>query len=236
MGLFNFFNTPKKSELNFVFNSPDHLRYENGVHVSGPHGNAPRAIKVEPNIAGGEGYTVTIYNTDGQYSVQMAPKQMKINFQDNSKVILKGYGVDSMGSSFADYGLTIVYTNKTIEKCILHMHDRKIDIHYLESNRKSTNENGIKEIELFLNQFKSLSRETKIELATKTDELNNLGVDYYEGGDLHKAILLYNKALEIYPINDDALKNLIICYKESNQLNKMIDAQIKLEYLRKIGL
>jgi tetratricopeptide (TPR) repeat protein len=236
MGLFNFFNAPKKSELNFVFNSPDHLRYENGVHVSGPHGNAPRAIKVEPNIAGGEGCTVTIYNTDGQYSVQMAPKQMKKTFQDNSKVMLKGYGVDSMGSSFADYGLTIEYANETIKKCILHMYDRKIDIHYLESNKNSINENGIKEIELFLNQFKSLSRENKIDLATKTDDLNNRGVDYYEGGDLHKAILFYNKALEIYPINDDALKNLIICYKESYQLNKMRDAQIKLEYLRKIGL
>lgn len=36
--------------LNFIFKSSDHLRYENGEHVSGPHGGARRAVKVEPNI------------------------------------------------------------------------------------------------------------------------------------------------------------------------------------------
>ena len=55
--------------LNFVFKSPDHIRYENGKHVSGPHGGAGRAVKVEPNISGGEGYTVTLYNLDGNHPV-----------------------------------------------------------------------------------------------------------------------------------------------------------------------
>ena len=34
--------------LNFIFKSSDHNRYENGILVSGPHGGAPREIKVEP--------------------------------------------------------------------------------------------------------------------------------------------------------------------------------------------
>jgi hypothetical protein len=118
--------------LKFVFHSSDHLRYENGRLVSGPHGGAPRAIKVEPNISGNEGYTVTMFNTDGGKAVvQMAPKQMKLVNSDNKKLELKGYGYDQMGSSFADYGLTVFINGQTIEKCILHMFDRGVDIEYL---------------------------------------------------------------------------------------------------------
>ena len=40
-------------KLDFVFKSSDHLRYENGRQVSGPHGGARRAVKVEPNLSGG---------------------------------------------------------------------------------------------------------------------------------------------------------------------------------------
>jgi hypothetical protein len=66
-----FFDKPNKSnmKLDFVFKSPDHIRYENGKHVSGPHGGAGRAIKVEPNINGGEGVSVTMYNLDGNHPV-----------------------------------------------------------------------------------------------------------------------------------------------------------------------
>lgn len=118
--------------LEFVFYSSDHLRYENGRHVSGPHGGAPRAIKVEPNITGNEGYTVTMFNTDGgQAVVQMTPKQMKLVKSDIKKIELRGYGYDQFGASFADYGLTIYLDKQHIEKCILHMYDRKVDIEYL---------------------------------------------------------------------------------------------------------
>jgi hypothetical protein len=122
--------------LNFVFKSSDHLRYQNGTHVSGPHGGARRAVKVEPNISGGEGYTVTLFNLDGnhplwQNNVQMAPKQMRIISQNEKKVVLRGYGHDIMGAPFSDYGLTIYLNKVNIEKCILHMHDRNVDIEYL---------------------------------------------------------------------------------------------------------
>ena len=125
-----------KKNLDFVFKSSDHLRYENGKHVSGPHGGARRAVKVEPNINGNEGQTVTMYNLDGnhpvwQNNVQMAPKQMKIVEEKIDKVVLRGYGRDSMGASFSDYGLTIHYQNDEVTKCILHMYDRNVDIEYL---------------------------------------------------------------------------------------------------------
>jgi len=63
--------------------------------------------------------------------VQMAPKQMKLIGVDNEKIQLKGYGQDAMGASFADYGLTIYHNDGNIEKCILHMFDRNVDIMYL---------------------------------------------------------------------------------------------------------
>jgi tetratricopeptide (TPR) repeat protein len=119
-------------ELEFVFHSSDHIRYENGKHVSGPHGSAPRAIKVEANISGNPGYTVTLFNTDGgQAVVQMAPKQMKLISAKNEKIVLRGYGTDSFGASFADYGLTVFHDDGQITKCIMHMHDRKVDIEYM---------------------------------------------------------------------------------------------------------
>lgn len=122
--------------LNFVFKSSDHLRYENGKHVSGPHGGAGRAVKVEPNINGGEGVSVTMYNLDGnhpvwQNNVQMAPKQMKVIDSNDNKIVLRGYGQDAMGASFSDYGLTINLKNGELFNCILHMHDRGVDIEYL---------------------------------------------------------------------------------------------------------
>lgn len=138
-------------ELNFTFKSSDHLRYENGVHVAGPHGGANRAVKVEPNIngcngyniQGGDGYIVTIYNLDGmhpawQNNVQMSPKPMRIVSQSVDKIVLRGYLVQAM-SPFGwidfngeDYGLTIYIQDEEVDKCVLHLHDRKIDLEYLK--------------------------------------------------------------------------------------------------------
>lgn len=137
--------------LDFVLKSPDHLRYENGKHVSGPHGGAGRAVKVEPNVNGcegydiesGDGYIVTVFNLDGnhplwQNNVQMTPKPMRIISQSSDKIILRGYPTRAM-SPFgwidfdgSDYGLTINIKNGQIENCILHMHDRNVDIEYLK--------------------------------------------------------------------------------------------------------
>ena len=79
-------------------------------------------------------------------------------------------------------------------------------------------------------------RHLKMDLAQQTNDLNNLGCDSHERNDIENAIIYYNKALAIYPINDDALKNLIVCYKETGNFEKMYEAKEKLEYLKKIGL
>lgn len=129
--------------LDFTFKSSDHIRYQNGIHVAGPHGSANRAIKVEPNIEGKEGYTVTIFNLDGIHpywgdNIQMSPKQMKIIENSAHKIVLRGYGADprAMGHPdglFSNYGISIYYNyDNEIEKIVLHLHDRGVDIEYLK--------------------------------------------------------------------------------------------------------
>lgn len=121
---------------NFIMYSSDHVRFQDGKHVSGPHGGAPRAIKIESNIFGGRGYTVTVYNMDGfenlgQNNIQMAPKQMKIIKSESAELVLRGFGYDVMGNSFEDYGISIHFMNNEVQKCTLHMYDRNVDIDYL---------------------------------------------------------------------------------------------------------
>lgn len=137
--------------LNFVFKSNDHLRYENGRQVSVAQTGVNRAIKVEPNIngcegyniKGGQGYIVTVYNLDGDHplwrnNVQMSPKPMIIISQSTDKIVLRGYPIQAM-SPFGwidfngkDYGLSIFLKNGDVYKCILHLHDRNVDIEYLK--------------------------------------------------------------------------------------------------------
>jgi tetratricopeptide (TPR) repeat protein len=201
--------------LNFIFKSYDHLRYENGRHVSGPHGGANRTVKVEPNISGGEGYTVTVYNLDGnhpvwQNNVQMSPKQMKVIQQTNDKIVLRGYGQDTLGSSFADYGLTVHMKNGAIEKCILHMFDRNVDIEYLKEKEQSVQ---------------------KISFDQIRDEFM-IGVDAINSQNYPKAIIAFNKTLNFLKINENTDKelesschyNLGEAYKNSNMLQEAINS------------
>lgn len=242
MGLFDFYKQKNEMNLNFIFNSSDHLRYENGKHISGPHGGASRAIKVEPNINGNEGCTVTIFNTDNQNVVQMAPKQMKVIQQTDDKIVLRGYGFDLMGAPFSDYGMTFLYKSGKIEKCVLHMHDRNVDIEYLKSEKDlpsnvTQKETGLSDIQSFVKKWNNETpMNTKISIAQKTDELNNIGCDYHNQNDYRNAIIYFKKALDIMPINDDALKNLVVCYKAIGNFEKMQEAQSKLDYLKKIGI
>jgi hypothetical protein len=173
-------------ELNFIFKSFDHVRYQHGKHVAGPHGGAGRAIKVEPNINGGEGVTVTIYNLDGdhpiwQNNIQMAPKQMRVIAKSNDEIILRGFGYDAMGGSFADYGLTIKQKKGEIENCVLHMHDRGIDIEYLsydKNDQETSLEEKLEDIEIEL--LKEVNKITEKYINDQCDTIvNDSGVISY---------------------------------------------------------
>lgn len=249
MGLFDFLKSDDNKLsidlTDFKFLSDDHTRIENGRPTNADNKGAWRGIRVK--TSDNSTFYVTMYNMNENHpvwgdNIQMAEKKMKLVIDQNDKIVLRGFGTDAMGASFSDYGLTLYKSSGAINKVILHMHDRNIDIEYhianksTTSNPNSTHESDIHEIQSFLSDFKSMSKEKKMELAALTDYLNNKGVDYYENDDLPNAIYYYKKALEVYPINDDALKNLIVCYREtSNQLGR-IQTEIKLEYLKKIGI
>lgn len=119
------------------FDSTDHIRYANGIDISGHNYGCHRQIEIQKNIEGDEGYTVTIYNLDGVHplwgnNVQMAPKKMKIVNIDKTLVSLRGFGYDLMGNSFSDYGIDVFFDNKDVEKVILKMFDRNVELEYLK--------------------------------------------------------------------------------------------------------
>ena len=137
-------NNPPSGKI--VFDSSDHVRFQNGQNVSGHNYNCHRRITIEKNIEGAEGYTVTMYNMDGmhplwQNNVQMAPKRMKIVNVDRNIVELRGYGYDenalAMGApleaaSFENYGIAIMIENDAIVRAQLNMYDRNVSIVYLK--------------------------------------------------------------------------------------------------------
>ncbi len=134
------------SEGQIVFDSSDHIRFQNGVNVSGHNYDSNRRIVIEKNITGNEGYTITIYNMDGihplwQNNIQMAPKPMKITSVIGNEIQLRGYGYDenaiAMGvppqaASFASYGIVITIEFGKITQVRLDIMGRNVSLLYLQ--------------------------------------------------------------------------------------------------------
>lgn len=128
------------------FHSSDHIRYQNGVDISGHNYGCNRTIRIEKNISGDMGYTVTVFNDDGIHpvwgnNIQMSPKAMKIVSRTSDKIILRGYGVDSHATmfgvsmhdaSFSNYALSLNLSDDRIVSCMLHLLDRDVDLLYFE--------------------------------------------------------------------------------------------------------
>ena len=128
-------NFPTKGSV--AFTSSDHVRFQNNQDISGHNYGANRRLVIEKNIEDGEGYTVTMFNLDGihplwQNNIQMSPKRMRITNVSDNIVQLRGYGYDSMGTSFADYGVVLLIENEEIIRAQLNMYDRNISIVYLK--------------------------------------------------------------------------------------------------------
>lgn len=128
-------NNPDVGELKF--DSTDHIRYQNGIDVSGHNYGCHRQVIIQNNINDMEGYSVSILNLDGNHplwgnNVQMAPKQMRITHVHNNTVSLIGYGVDIMGNSFSDYAVDIFFLGREVYKIVLKMLDRNVELEYLK--------------------------------------------------------------------------------------------------------
>lgn len=116
------------------FKSSVNRRFEDGKSVENPESNNKKAIKIEPEINGKSGYSVTIFKLDGFLpfwgnKVEIPPISMKVTKVEVNKTILKGFGINGVRSS---YGLSLYHPNEKIEKIVLHLFDQKTDIEYLK--------------------------------------------------------------------------------------------------------
>jgi len=77
----------------------------------------------------------------------------------------------------------------------------------------------------------SIAWKEKMSIAIQSDNLVNIGVAAFKKDDIMEAIRFYEQALEIMPNNDDALKNLKICYSKIGKYDKASNMNEKLSYL-----
>lgn len=140
---------------NFIFKSNSHQRYENNQLTGEIQGNCYRSIIIKENINGcegyiinnGEGFIVSIINDSDSnlYSGNktMSPKPMKVISQTDDKIVLRGYKCKAvtpfgvMDFNGDDYGMTISLKNNKADSCTLHMHDRNIDIKYMNIKQEN---------------------------------------------------------------------------------------------------
>lgn len=118
----------------FKFLSNSHSRYQSNSLV-GSVDDVYRGIHIQKKLPEENVYLVTIYILDDEKSrwgdnIQMATKQMKIEQSNNSLIQLRGYGEDPMGNTFTDYGITIYFDYNDVQKVVLHLFDRNVEMHY----------------------------------------------------------------------------------------------------------
>jgi Flp pilus assembly protein TadD len=77
----------------------------------------------------------------------------------------------------------------------------------------------------------SMSMTEKIQIATRTDEVNLKGCLAFERGDLQNAEAFFKHALEIMPNNDDALQNLKLCLEHRGDYQNAQIVSMKLLHL-----
>lgn len=135
-------NTPPNGYIEFL--STSHTREDvRGLH---PASICKRCVKIERNISGNRGYTVSILNLEGNHplwgsNVQMSAKPMEVVHFEHNVVVLRGYGHDenalSLGvplsaATFTSYGLGIVFSEEgSILSCTLLLHDKGAIIQYV---------------------------------------------------------------------------------------------------------
>ena len=231
---------PSIDLTDYKFLSDDHTRIENGRPTNVNNKGAWRGVRIK--TPDNKTFFVSMYNMNENQpiwgdNIQMAEKRMMILDDNDSKIVLRGFGTDAMGASFADYGITIHKLKQDVNKITLHMHDRNIDIVYEKAENKMQSEtlNQISDFDNFrdfIDKWKtSMSRNEKMQIAIQTDSLNNQGADSYGDGDLMSAIKYFEQALHFMPNNDDALKNLKLCYSKIGNQTKVREIVKKLSFL-----
>lgn len=133
-------NNPHKGKI--IYESSDHIRFQNGENVSGHNYGCIRRLVIEKSIDAKEGYTISMYNMDGQSpQLQMTPKPMKIVNVNGTIVEFRGFGYDENAlamnipleeAAFENYGLIITIEDDKVIHAQLNLYDRDVNIVYLK--------------------------------------------------------------------------------------------------------
>lgn len=164
----------------FNFNSTSHQRYENSKPVRDLQ-ICPRFFKIRKNTNGcsgyqlvnGDGYILTATNGDTN-KPQFAPKPMRVVKFTDTEILLKGYVVSAQTPfgwqeiDLSDYGFSIIRNHGIVQKCILHMYDRNVDLEYLRKEAKPTT-NKVKKQSVNITETEALVNEALMQFSTGND-------------------------------------------------------------------
>ncbi len=143
----------RKSFHPFTFISDCHQRYEAGKPVKELQ-YCGRTVSVIKNTNGcpgylleaGVGYIVKLFNDD-LGKPNMSDKPMKLIRATDDIAEFRGFPIYAQSPfgwqevDYSDYGLTVHYKNSEVDRCVLHMYDRGVDLEYRKNKRSQSEEN-----------------------------------------------------------------------------------------------
>ncbi|WP_300436221.1 hypothetical protein [Christiangramia sp.] len=122
------------------FKSKKYIIHDKELDTSMCKLGEPKAIKIEPQIDGKNGFTVTIFKVTGftpfwGNKVELALRHMDIVELSLEKSFLRAcnhsLGKDSRPSKKSDYGLSIYHPNNQIERIILHKYHKNKELEFV---------------------------------------------------------------------------------------------------------
>jgi len=151
-----------------------------------------------------------------------------INSIANNKIIKEGW-ISSGGGGFLSF-LSSSKESSYLTDSPVSTLSKIIELLNIETNSVQEN-TEFEELIEFQQKWYSMNMAEKQQIARETDRINNIGADFYNQDNFSEAIKYFEMALEVMPTNDDALKNLIICYKYIGEFDKIPAISRKLAFL-----
>lgn len=246
MGLFNGIKKPSIDLTDYKFVSDNHIRIQNEQRSNADNKGAWRGIRIQSpdNII----FVVAIYNLTGNHpvwgdNIQMSPKPMKLIEENNEMIYLRG--IETFEASFSNYGITLHKRNGSITEITLLLFSKNTEIIYQEGNPADMDKTkevhirtkqNLDDTIIALKDYKQkwdteTPMQQKMEIAMYTDILNNKGCECYNTGHIDGAINCFKLALEVMPINDDALLNLTRSYNKKEAYLEAVEPLRKLYHL-----
>ncbi len=152
-----------------------------------------------------------------------------INSSEKTKIIIEGWfqngGFLGMISSVRESKYVTEYPISKLSQ-IIEIFNNKINNIHTEIEDKE-----FEELLQFQQKWSMMTIDEKQQIAHETDRINNIGAQYYNQDNFDQAIKNFKMALKIMPTNNDALKNLIICYKYTGEFEKIDPVSKMLSHL-----